>query len=573
MKLLEYHFDTAFDAPDGIKKLRELILTLAMKGKLVPQDPNDHPASELLKELESEKRRLVKQGKIKEFFPILPLRSEDAPYSLPNGWEWVKLGLIALIERGGSPRPINAFLTNAKDGLNWIKIGDTQKGGKFITATSEKIRPEGLSKTRKVYPGDFLLTNSMSFGRPYIAQIEGCIHDGWLRISPPELVNKDYLYHLLSSSFVRTLFETAAAGAVVQNLNADKVRELPIPLPPLNEQSRIVAKIDELMARCDALEKLRAERDSKRLSVHTTAVRQLLNVADTDSHTQAREFIGQHFSELYTVKENVTELRKAILQLAVMGKLIHQDPSDPPASELLMQIEVEKKRLVKAGKIRAAKPLAPIDLDESPFVLPNGWNWAHISDLAESIDYGTSQKTCDDPSLVPVYRMGNIVNGKLVDEGFKYIRPEIDELPHLFLRSGDILFNRTNSFELVGKSAHYLGPDNHSTFASYLIRIRLVSKHVNPMYVSLAMDAPYFRETQIVPEIVQQCGQANFNGTKLSMCAIPLPPLPEQSRIVSRIDQLMSMCDALEQQIGTARESQSALLNAMMAQYGGQRCA
>jgi len=169
--------------------------------------------------------------------------------------------------------------------------------------------------------------------------------------------------------------------------------------------------------------------------------------------------------------------------------------------------------------------------------------------------------------------MGNIVNGKLLDEGFKYIRPEIDELPHLFLRSGDILFNRTNSFELVGKSAPYLGPDNHSTFASYLIRIRLVSKHVNPIYVSLAMNAPYFRETQIIPEIIQQCGQANFNGTKLSMCAIPLPPLPEQSRIVSRIDQLMSMCDALEQQIGTARESQSALLNAMIAQYGGQRCA
>jgi type I restriction enzyme S subunit len=171
----------------------------------------------------------------------------------------VRLGAIAGIERGGSPRPIEAFLTESPDGLNWIKIGDTEKGGKYITATKEKIRPEGLSKTRKVYPGDFLLTNSMSFGRPYITQIEGCIHDGWLRISPPSSLNKDYLYLLLSSSFMRLLFEAAAAGGVVQNLNADKVRSVPIPLPPIAEQAQIVARVTELRRLCtDLRERLAA---------------------------------------------------------------------------------------------------------------------------------------------------------------------------------------------------------------------------------------------------------------------------------------------------------------------------
>ena len=187
--------------------LRKSILTLAVQGKLVPQDPSDEPAEDSPTTATS-----------------LPSEVDKAPFEVPSDWRWKKLGAIALIERGGSPRPIKDYITNDPNGLNWIKIGDTEKGGKYITSTEEKIRPEGLAKTRKVYPGDFLLTNSMSFGRPYISKIEGCIHDGWLRIHPPDQVETDFLYHLLSSPYVYSFFRKAAAGAVVQNLNADKVR-------------------------------------------------------------------------------------------------------------------------------------------------------------------------------------------------------------------------------------------------------------------------------------------------------------------------------------------------------------
>ncbi|MDT8445026.1 MAG: restriction endonuclease subunit S, partial [Desulfuromonadales bacterium] len=298
------------------------------------------------------------------------------------------------------------------------------------------------------------------------------------------------------------------------------------------------------------------------LAVHAAAVKQLL---DTPNGS-AWDFIQQHFGELYTVKENVAELRKAILQLAVMGRLVPQDPNDPPASELLKEIEAEKQRLVKEKKIKRPKPIPSISQDDEPFQVPDNWRWVRIAELAESIDYGTSQKTCDDSSLVPVYRMGNIVDGQLIDEGFKYIAPDIDELPRLFLQPNDILFNRTNSYELVGKSARYTGPVEHATFASYLIRVRLFGALLNPVFISQAMNAPYFRSTQIEPEIVQQCGQANFNGTKLSLCAVPLPPHPEQDRIVARIDQLMSLCDKLDQQIAAATGKQTKLLNAVMAQ-------
>lgn len=240
-------------APNGIKKLRELILELAVRGKLLEQNADDEAAGELLKQITEENSQLIVKGKTREQVPLQEIDEVAAPFKSAPGWLWIKLGDISLIERGGSPRPIKDFLTEDADGLNWIKIGDTDKGGKYITSAGERIRREGLVKTRMVYPGDFLLTNSMSFGRPYITQIEGCIHDGWLRISPPSSLVKDYLYLLLSSPYVHSFFVKAAAGAVVLNLNADKVRELPIPLPPLAEQHRIVAKVDELMALCDQL--------------------------------------------------------------------------------------------------------------------------------------------------------------------------------------------------------------------------------------------------------------------------------------------------------------------------------
>ena len=247
------HFDTLFTTESSIVELKQTILQLAVMGKLVEQDPNDESASQLLLKGARDKTKTLQEGGQKEGKPLPPINLAAIPHALAKGWSWVRLGEISIIERGGSPRPIKSFLTDLADGLNWIKIGDTDQGGKYIRSTEEKIRPDGLKKSRMVYPGDFLLTNSMSFGRPYITLIEGCIHDGWLRISPPESLVKDYLYHYLSSPFVRRFFKAAAAGAVVQNLNSDKVRLLPIALPPLAEQRRIVAKVEELMDLCERL--------------------------------------------------------------------------------------------------------------------------------------------------------------------------------------------------------------------------------------------------------------------------------------------------------------------------------
>lgn len=237
------------------ERLKKSILQEAIEGRLVPQDPNDEPASLLHDKIRKEKARLVKEGKLKKKDIVeKPISEDEIPFKIPKSWEWVKLGNVSEIARGGSPRPIKDYLTEDAGGLNWIKIGDTDKGGKYINSCKEKIKPEGLKKTRVVHPGDFLLTNSMSFGRPYITNIEGCIHDGWIMISPyAGVFDQSYLYYVLSSAFAHKQFSDKVAGAVVQNLNSDKVADSLIPLSPLTEQNRIVDKIEQLFHEIDKL--------------------------------------------------------------------------------------------------------------------------------------------------------------------------------------------------------------------------------------------------------------------------------------------------------------------------------
>ena len=252
-------------------KLSKSILQQAVMGKLVPQDENDEPASVLLDRIRAEKQALIKAGKLKKdkhesviyrrdnshyekLDGIERCIDDEIPFEIPSSWKWIRLGSVCEIARGGSPRPIKAYITNDSNGINWIKIGDTDKGGKYINSTKERIIPEGVSRSRFVHAGDFLLTNSMSFGRPYILNVDGCIHDGWLVISNYQTVyDKDFLYYMLSSAFAYYQFCDVVSGAVVKNLNSDKVAASIFPVPPVDEQGRIVKMIERLLPFCDEL--------------------------------------------------------------------------------------------------------------------------------------------------------------------------------------------------------------------------------------------------------------------------------------------------------------------------------
>lgn len=284
------------------ENLKKAVLQAAMQGKLTRQLKTDSSVDDLLQKIAEEKAALIKEGKIKkergESLPLAPERKrssatpsprgtppktpdnspqvfeensacspqrttnarfepipqEEIPFEIPENWRWVKVGNVLSIARGGSPRPITSYLTTSDDGYNWIKIGDSEIGGKYINKTAEKIIKEGLYKTRLVHKGDLLLSNSMSFGRPYILNIDGCIHDGWLVLHDySESLNKEFLYFVFSSNVLKEQFFGKVSGAVVKNLNSDKVADTIIPLPPIEEQQRIVEKLNQILPLIDSM--------------------------------------------------------------------------------------------------------------------------------------------------------------------------------------------------------------------------------------------------------------------------------------------------------------------------------
>ena len=276
LSLVETLANDKVNLSELIKKTKAKVLDLAIKGMLVPQDPNDEPADKLLEKIREEKEKLIKEGKLKRdknetyifknsddnsYYEQIDGETicidDDLPFEIPDSWRWTKFANICEIARGGSPRPIEAYLTNAENGINWIKIGDTEKGGKYIYSTKEKIKPEGISKSRYVKAGDFLLTNSMSFGRPYILKTDGCIHDGWLVINDDfKVFDQNFLYYLLSSNVMYQLLSIAAQGSTVKNLKSDTVKNVIIPIPPKREQSQIASRIASIFSQLDTMQEI-----------------------------------------------------------------------------------------------------------------------------------------------------------------------------------------------------------------------------------------------------------------------------------------------------------------------------
>jgi len=566
--LLERHFDTAFAAPDGIQKLRELILTLAMQGKLVPQDPKDQPASELLKAIEAEKQRLLKEGKIKQPKLLSEIEIMEMPYQLPKDWKWAKLGDVMFEAMTGIDRG-KQFQSKSNE-YPYFKMNNISNSGCCDFSNVTRINYEGSDHEKYVLrEGDFLFNTRNSrelvgktciFKRPNNEQ--WFFNNNILRIDLPDLilnhfVNFWFLSPLGKSELEKLKSATTNVAAVYQG----KLVSFPIPLPPLAEQRRIVAKIDRLMARCDELEKLRAERNQKRITIHTAALDRLLNAKESNNFSTAWRFITQHFGELYSVKENVAELRKAILQLAVMGKLVPQDPTDEPASELLRAIAAEKQQLVKEGKIKQPKPLPDIKPEEMPYELPKGWQWSNIQNISLKVTDGEHATPQRSESGYYLLSARNVTN-----EGIKL--DNVDYVPqHEYERIrkrcnpeiGDILISCSGS---VGRIAIVDANDY------VMVRSAALIKHEHNFlmssFLAYALKSPMV-QSQIV-EKSRTTAQSNLFLGKINEILIPIPPLVEQRRIVAKIDQLMALCNALDQQIDAATGKQSALLNAVMAQ-------
>jgi type I restriction enzyme S subunit len=484
----------------------------------------------ILKLIKAEKTRLVKEGIIKKLDSIaLPT---DSQFSFPMP--------------SGIPPP------KADQGIPFLVIGNVRSRTLNFAGcrcVSERYY-KALDAIRRPQKGDILYTLVGSCGIPVTITDDRqfCVqrHIGILRPSPG--VNAHFLSRALESKWVFDRFDQATAcatGIAQKTVPLAGLRQILIPLPPLAEQNRMVAKVDELMALCDRLEITQRERETRRDRLTAASHYHLNNGATAEAFQSHTSFYINYLPTITKRADQIPALRRTILSLAVRGQLVPQNPNDEPANILLQRIQAEKMRLTKEGILRKEKPLPPVEGDEAPFVVPKSWSWARIGTCSFLTDYGTSVKSGQVEDGVPILAMGNIQDGLVVLNDRRKVPHGIDDLPQLFLKQFDLLYNRTNSAELVGKTGIYVGDDDAYTFASYLTRIRFLSHLTSPLYPNLAMNAPYFRATQIVPELQQQCGQANVNGSKLRNMMIPFP-LAEQHRIVAKVDELMAVCDRLE---------------------------
>ena len=527
-------FELFADAPDAVAKMRELILTFATTKRLLHDHSDDYEEIEL--------SSLI----AKRLSSIDPTKHPEKLYEL---WS------------------VPSYADREPEILKGFEIKSSKKELPDGSLLLSKINPH-LNRVWKVERK----TDGELISSPE-----------WITLIPCANWEIDFLTIVLQSpSFISSICKTARGMGSLTRANITETGKIKIPLPPLAEQKRIVAKVDALMALCDQLEAQQQARDTHQAALARASLARfadaptpanlegLFNLpfsknSSLTRHPQTSSF-NPHPSSLSPSSFNIhpSSLRKSILTLAVQGKLVPQDSGDEPAEEIITNARAERSELVKDKTIPKPKKLGPSK--NPPFQIPQSWEWVPLGSITHLLEYGTSQKSNDDSTNIPVYRMGDIQDGSLINHKLKFVPEDIDDLPRLYLERGDILFNRTNSAELVGKAAIFRGTSNTHTFASYLIRARLPASYFDPEFINLSFRAPYFRETQINPEIIQQCGQANFNGTKLAHTLFPIPPLAEQRRIVAKVDQLMALVDELETQLAESRSAAQKLLEALVAE-------
>jgi type I restriction enzyme S subunit len=538
----------------GIKKLRELILELAVRGKLVPQDPNDEPASELLKRIQSEKAKLVDEGKIKKEKPLASITEEEKPFELPVGWEWVRLAAIGFSSTGRTPSTQNSSLYNGP--IPFIGPGQITLACELLP-TDKWISEAGRKETTIAKTGDILMVCiGGSIGKSAIADKEMGFNQQINCISPLYIESKFAHISMMANSFQSKLLQFAT-GSATPIINKSKWEELLVPVPPLIEQHRIVAKVDELMALCDQLENQHnnaAEAHEKLVAYLLGTLTQSQNAEDFNANWQR---IAEHFDTLFTTETSIDELKQTLLQLAVMGKLVQQDPNDEPASELLKRILQERDRQIEYDGSRT-KANDETQQSEMYIVVPDCWIYCRLGNLARFIDYRgkTPKKISSGVSLITAK---NVRFGYISREPEEYVSPAEYEswMTRGFPRGGDMLFTTEAP---LGNIA-IIDIAEKFALAQRVICFRLHDQTIGA-YLKIAI-----MSNQVQQQLINAATGMTATGikaSKLKEIPVPIPPLEEQHRIVAKVDELMAICDQLKTRITEANELQRKIADVVV---------
>ena len=563
LNMLFDNYDLLMDSPNSTVKMRKLILQLAVQGKLVEQDPTNEPASELLKHIKAEKEKLIAEGKIKKQKPLPPITEDEILYELPRGWEWVRLGDICNQITDGThhtPHYVN-------QGVPFLSVKDISKG-KIDFSNTRFVTKEEHEKLIKRCKPEFENILFTKVGTTGIAKVVDVNVEFSIFVSVALLkFSKDKLYpyfleYLLNSPLARKQSAESTQGIGNKNLVIRDIARFLIPIPPLTEQKRIVSKVDQLMQICDQLDACQKKASTKYESLNDAALEKLLSAKNLEEFAEHWQFLCNDFELIYNDPAHVNKLRRAILQLAVQGKLAPQDPNDEPASVLLEKIGKEKERLVKEGKIKKQKPLPDISKDEKPFDLPAGWEFVRLQETIDVRD-GThdSPKDAIGQDTYPLVTSKNFDNGTIKFDEARRISSEdhFNISKRSFVERYDILFSMIGGN--LGNQVMVI--DDRPFSVKNVALFKYYDRELtSPFYIKKFMEhlALYLQSKAVGG--AQPFVSLGF----LRKLVIALPPVAEQHRIVAKVDELMALCDTLKARLNDAQTTQVQLADAVVEQ-------
>ena len=490
------------------QELKSSILQLAIQGRLVEQRPEEGTGEELYQQIQAEKKRLIQEGKIKKEKPLPEIAEDEVPFEIPEGWKWVRIQSISKKTTDGehkTPRRVGAYCgfyllsaRNIRDGEIALKDVD------YVDETEYKR----IALRCNPQKGDVLISCSGSVGRCAVVENDNkyVMVRSAAMVSPVNM-NSNYLMYAIRSEVVQEQIRAKIKQTAQANLFQEAIRNLAIPLPPLAEQKRIVAQIEELLPYLDRYEK---------------------------AWNRLEDF-GRRFP---------ADMQKSILQMAIQGKLVEQRPEEGTGEELYQQIQAEKKRLIQEGKIKKEKPLPEIAEDEVPFEIPEGWKWAYFGELY-SLSNGTASRGTEGGIERPVLRLADLSGNTINTENVRKISLTEREFLSHKVQKDDLLFVRVNgSKERVATAFHYTAEKTIS-YCDHLFCGHKCSSLVDVDYVMFAFNCWATRK-QLIPEIKTTAGQNTINQTSMARILLPLPPLAEQKRIVARLEEILPLCERLK---------------------------
>lgn len=497
------------------EQLRASILQYAMEGKLVKQDPNDEPASELLKKIKSERTRSVIEGKIKKSKKLPPITDNEKPFDIPDNWEWVRLNdLSANVQYPFADGPFGSNLKKEhytdKNEVRIIQLSNIGERGwrddNHRYTTFEHLKD---IKRSEVDAGDIVIAKMMPAGRaivvPQHLEIKFVLSSDAVKFVPNKLLHKDFLYFAINSSVFKSQVDAEVQGITRKRTSLTKLKKYILPIPPLEEQKRIVAKIEKLMSLVDEY---------------------------AESYNRLQK-IDNEFED---------KLKQSVLQYAMEGKLVKQNPSDEPASELIKKIENEKAELVKEGKIKKSKKLPAITDEEKPFDIPDSWEWVRlgiISEVRGGKRVPRGMKLSETSSYCPYIRVTDMENNSVAQETLRYATKKIyEEISRYIITSEDVYFSIAGTIGKVG-----IVPCNLSGALLTENAARLTPYYINKKFMVYLLSSPIVKNQH--RKILSKVAQPKLSLIKLKRTIVPLPPLEEQKRIVLKINKLQEVISGL----------------------------